>query len=56
MAAEFPALYDKIYREFPAAYNADGDGKFGRIAVVKMAKDMRGTPTTHFCSEPVEYS
>jgi hypothetical protein len=56
LAAEFPALYDKIYMDFPAAYNAEGDGRFGKIAVVKMAKDMRTTPTSHFCDNPVEYS
>jgi hypothetical protein len=56
MAAEFPTLYDQIYREFPAAYNTDGEGKFGRIAVVKMAKDMRTTPESYFCKERVQYS
>jgi hypothetical protein len=56
LAAELPRLYDKIYREFPAAYNGDGDGRFGRLAVVKMAKDMRSQPQTHFTSQDVEYS
>jgi len=56
MAAEIPTLYDKIYREFPAAYNRDGEGKFGKIAVVKMARNMRVTPTSYFCGEEVEYS
>jgi hypothetical protein len=56
LSAELPELYDKIYQQFPSAYNNDGDGKFGRISVVKMAKDMRTKPTTYFYSNPVEYS
>lgn len=56
LAGELPTLYDKIYKDFPAAYNSDGDGKFGRISVVKMAKDMRATPTTYFTGEDVDYS
>jgi hypothetical protein len=56
LAAEFPALYDKIYREFPTAYNNDGEGKFGRIKIVKMARDMRTAPTSHFTAEEVDYS
>jgi hypothetical protein len=56
MAAELPALYDKIYKDFPRAYNHDGAGRFGGISVVKLAKEMRSTPTTHFTDAPVEYS
>jgi hypothetical protein len=56
LAADLPRLYDKIYREFPAAYNGDGDGRFGRLTVVKMAKDMRSQPQTHFTLQDVEYS
>jgi hypothetical protein len=56
LAAELPQLYDKIYRDFPAAYNGDGDGRFGRLAVVKMAKDMRSRPQTHFTYQDVEYA
>lgn len=56
LAAELPILYDKIYQEFPIAYNYGGEGRFGKIAVVKMAKDMRTIPTTNFCGEEVEYS
>ncbi len=55
LAAELPALYDKIYEDFPNAYN-DGEGRFGRLTVVKMAKDMRSKPITHFTAQPVEYS
>jgi len=54
-AGQLPELYDKIYRDFPDAYN-DTEGKFGRISIVKMAKDMRTKPTTHFTDEPVAYS
>lgn len=56
LAASLPVLYDKIYREFPVAYNYDGYGRFGKIAVVKMAKDMRTQPTTYFTGTEVEYS
>lgn len=55
IAGQIPALYDKIYRDFPYAYN-DNDGKFGRINVVKLAKDMRTKPTSHFLEEEVEYN
>jgi hypothetical protein len=55
MAGQLPDLYDKIYRDFPDAYN-DSEGKFGRISTVKMAKDMRTKPTTHFTDEQVVYS
>jgi hypothetical protein len=55
MTGQLPALYDKIYRDFPYAYN-DNDGRFGKISVVKRAKDMRTKPTTHFSDEEVEYS
>lgn len=55
LAGQLPALYDKIYRDFPYAYN-DNDGKFGRINVVKLAKEMRTKPTSHFLDEEVEYS
>lgn len=56
LAAEVPALYDKIYEEFPAAYNADGDGRFGKISIVKMKKDLRTPPVTHFLEREVDYS
>ena len=55
MAGKLPALYDKIYADFPYAYN-DNDGKFGKISVVKMAEKMRTKPTSYFTDEPVEYS
>jgi hypothetical protein len=55
LAAQLPLLYDRIYRTFPDAYN-DGTGRFGGLTVVKPAKDMRTKPTTHFTSQPVNYS
>jgi hypothetical protein len=55
LAAEIPVLYDKIYRMFPEAYN-DGTGKFGGLSVVKIAKDMKVKPTTHFTDQPMGYS
>lgn len=55
LAGELPALYDKIYRDFPNAYN-ENDGKFGKITIVKMAEKMRTQPTSYFTDEPVDYS
>lgn len=55
LAGELPDLYDKIYCDFPYAYN-DGEGRFGKISIVKMADDMRTKPTTYFTEKPVKYS
>jgi hypothetical protein len=56
LAGSIPALYDKIYADFPQAYN-ENSGKFGNISVVKMASNMRSRqPTTYFTDEPVDYS
>ena len=55
IAAQIPRLYDRIYRQFPEAYN-DGTGRFGGLAVVKQAKDLRSKPTTHFTDQPVNFS
>ncbi len=62
---DLPALYDKIYAEFPDAYNKAG-GQFGRIGIVrkydaakrkdKNRKYMRTQPQAHFTEENVEYS
>lgn len=56
VAAELPALYDKIYVDFPAAYNGEREGRFGGLSVVKLAAKMRSVPETHFTGEPVEYA
>jgi hypothetical protein len=55
LAGRLPALYDKIYKDFPYAYN-ENEGKFGKISIVKMASDMRTQPTSYFTDESVEYS
>jgi len=55
MAGQLPALYDLIYKDFPYAYN-DGEGRFGKITVVKMAEKMRTQPTSYFLNEEVDYS
>lgn len=55
VAGQIPKLYDKIYKEFPAAYNAT-PGSFGKISCVKPAKDMRSKPETHFTGEKVDYA
>lgn len=62
---DVPGLYDKIYKDFPDAYNKAG-GHFGRIGIVRMydasrrtdknRKYMRSQPTTHFTEQEVEYS
>lgn len=55
LAGEIPALYDKIYKDFPTAYN-DNAGKFGNISVVKTAAKMRSQPTSYFTEQEVDYS
>jgi hypothetical protein len=62
---DLPVLYDKIYADFPHAYNAAG-GSFGRIGIVriyepgrkgdKSRKYMRTKPETHFTEQDVDYS
>lgn len=55
LAGQLPELYDKIYQDFPMAYN-QGEGRFGKISIVKMAEDMRSKPTAYFTDTPVKYS
>jgi hypothetical protein len=55
IAAEIPRLYDYIYERFPEAYN-DGTGRFGGLTVVKLAKDLKTKPTTHFTEKQVSFS
>jgi hypothetical protein len=55
LAGSLPALYDKIYKDFPNAYKANG-GKFGNISVVKGAVNMRTQPMSYFTEQPVDYS
>ncbi len=59
-----PVLYDKIYAEFPTAYNKVGD--FGRMGVVRIfeaakkgdknRKYLRSQSETRFTEKPVKYS
>ncbi|NIJ62701.1 hypothetical protein [Qipengyuania flava] len=56
VAAQLPELYDLIYLDFPAAYNDNGAGRFGRLTSVKMASDMRSKPTSPFTQKLVQYS
>lgn len=56
IAGELPDIYDKIYRDFPAAYNGDRDGRFGGLSVVKMADRMRVKPRAHFTDVEVDYA
>jgi hypothetical protein len=61
---DLPRLYDKIYMEFPDAYNK-ADGKFGRISSVKWynpgryaenpKKYLRTPPTSTFHNEAMDY-
>lgn len=55
LAGDMPILYDKIYKDFPNAYNVD-NGRFGKLDIVKMAKDMSSHPTTYYLRDPVDYS
>ena len=64
--ADLPALYDKIYEDFPNAYNAN-NYRFGSSTIVKMydparretAKDKSAyvatQPTTQYLNRPVAY-
>ena len=54
IAAELPELYDQIYLDFPTAYN-EGNGRFGKLAIVKIASDMRSPPTTYFTQHESDY-
>lgn len=54
LAGQIPALYDKIYIDFPEAYNRN-DGRFGKINIVKLAEEMRTKPTSHFTDKKVKY-
>lgn len=64
--SDLPKLYDKIYAEFPEAYNSN-NYRFGSNPIVKtydparraVAKDKSGfvvsQPTTHYLNLPVKY-
>lgn len=54
IAGQMPALFDRLYTEFPLAYNRNG-GSFGLLRAVASAKDLRTKPTTPFGKHPVSY-
>jgi hypothetical protein len=54
LSAELPELYDKIYMDFPLAYNENGS-KFGKLAIVKMAGG-HSKPSSYFTDHAVQYS
>lgn len=54
VAGNMPELFDRIYAEFPLAYNRNG-GSFGLLRAVASAKDLRTKPTTPFGKHPVGY-
>lgn len=54
IAGTIPDLIDKIYEEFPLAYNRTG-GNFGLLRAVTLAKDLRTKPTTPFGKKPTGY-
>ena len=53
IGAQIPALYDRIYTEFPDLYNQN-DGKFGRILAVKKMDATRGKKHTKFTQVEVK--
>lgn len=53
LAAQIPALYDRMYAEFPSLYNQAG-GAYGRITAVKTANARVTNKVTPFAGTPVE--
>ncbi|MGZ0212247.1 MAG: hypothetical protein ACKVI4_07185 [Actinomycetales bacterium] len=53
VGAQFPALYDRIYAEFPDLYNSN-DGKFGRILAVKKMNGSKAKKFTKFTQREIE--
>ena len=53
IAAQLPALYDQIYRDFPEAYNQNG-GKYGGIKAVSAVNQGHAAKTTPYGKRPVE--
>ena len=54
VAGDMPALFDRLYAEFPLAYNRNG-GSFGLLRAVASAKDLKTKPTTPFGKVMVGY-
>ncbi len=53
IAIELPRLYDYIYKNFPALYNA-ADGKYGRITAVKKLNENRREKKAPFSGEAID--
>lgn len=68
VAGDMPELYDRIYLDFPEAYNSTG-GHFGKLSIVKMydpkkksgdsggksGKYVRTQPRSHFTNLPSKF-
>jgi hypothetical protein len=54
IAGDMPSLFDRLYAEFPLAYNRNG-GSFGLLRAVASAKDLKTKPATPFGKAPVAY-
>lgn len=53
LAAQIPALYDRIYKDFPDLYNQAG-GSYGRITAVKSLNARTTNKTTPFSNMPID--
>ena len=53
IAVEIPELYDYIYENFPALYNA-ADGKYGRITAVKKLNEARKDKKAPFSGKSID--
>ncbi|KAB7789680.1 hypothetical protein [Bifidobacterium leontopitheci] len=53
LAAQIPALYDRMYAEFPSLYNQAG-GSYGRITAVKNLNARTSSKVTPFAGTPVD--
>lgn len=53
IAVELPELYDYIYENFPAFYNAT-DGKYGRITAVKKSNETRKEKKAPFSGKIID--
>lgn len=54
IASDMPRLFDRLYAEFPRAYNRNG-GSFGLLRAVASAKDLKTKPTTPFGKVAVSF-
>ena len=54
IAADMPALFDRLYRTFPGAYNRN-QGSFGLLRAVTPAEKLKTRPTTPYGKTAVGY-